>query len=180
MSDMGYYGSPEEGNPFEAEQQVQQPPKWYREAMKNTGETIAGLRDEIAALKAENTRMKVGDLLESKGFARSAAALYAGDAEKLDDWLSAHGGSLARTGGATQTEVSAQETVPSGPPATTVPLEGQQQMQQMQTAGNGGQVSAGSDAELAAALAAATNPGDFQRIAQANGWQYNLGDSASY
>lgn len=173
MSDMGY-GQFDEGNPFEADQQQSQPPKWYREAMDKTGKTIAELRDEVAALKAENTRHKVGDVLESKGYSRSAAALYTGEPEKLDDWLAAHGGSLARTGGA-QTETAPQETAPAGPPASTIPPEGQQAMQAMNGAGVGGQVAAGTDAELAAALAAAANPADFQRIAQANGWGYTLG-----
>lgn len=170
----GYYGQQNEGNPFEQQEEtpVQQPPGWYRQAMDKMGEQQRELRAQIEALTAENNRNKVADVLESKGFARSAAALYSGGPDKVDEWLTQHGASLARAEGTP----AAPPVQQSGPPQSTVPAEGQQAMQQMADAGAGGVVSMSSDDDIAAALRASGSPEDFEKIAQAYGWQHSLGD----
>lgn len=174
MSEMGfgYYGQPNEGQVFDStEGNAPQPPAWYREAMKKFSDQIAEQKKELDALRAENTRAKVADQFEAKGYSRSAAALFNGEPDKVDEWLQAHGGALARTGG-----VQEETAPPAGPPATTVPLEGQQQMAQMQAAGADGTAPQGSADEVAAALAAARTPEDFAQIMGAHGWQHSIGD----
>jgi hypothetical protein len=125
----------------------------------------------VDRLRQENTRAKVADLFEAKGYTRSAAALFNGEPDKVDEWLQAHGGALARTGGAQE-----ETAPPAGPPATTVPLEGQQQMAQIQAAGAEGAAPQGSDQEIANALRAAQTTEDFAQIMGAHGWQHNIND----
>lgn len=170
----GYYGQPNEGNPFQQEDDapVQQPPAWYRQAMDKMSEQQRELRSQVERLTQENNRNKVADVLESKGFSRSAAALYQGEPEKVDEWLTQYGSSLARA----DQQAPAATPVQPGPPQSTVPAEGQAAMQQMADAGAGGVVSMASDDDMAAALAAASGPEDFTKIAQAYGWQHSLGD----
>lgn len=176
MSEMGfgYYGQPNEGSPvFDAGADGQQAPAWYREAMGKFSEQLKAQQTELDRLRAENTRAKVADAFEAKGYARGAAALYNGDPDKVDEWLTQHGSVLAKAGtGASEVEAAA----PATPPASTIPLEGQQQIQQIQQAGTGGVVTQGSDADVASALAGAGDPTAFEEIMRSHGWQGSIGD----
>jgi hypothetical protein len=92
--------------------------------------------------------------LKAKGYAPQAAGLYAGTPDKLDEWLTANGGALAKLPGDGQ-EQQGEEVTPSGSASSTVPADGQEQMQRMQEQGTQGVAPPqGSDKELAAAIAA--------------------------
>lgn len=137
----------------------------------------------IQALKAQEDRIKqleqvarqatVGQLFEAKGYDRGAAALYNGDPDKLDEWLGTNGAYIAKVGG----QQAAPQGQQQGIPATTVPPSAQADLMKMQQAGaTGSTFNQGSDDELAAALAATQTPEQFVQVAQANGWQYGIGN----
>lgn len=154
----------------------QQSPKWFREAMEKMAEQNRNLSGQVESLLQEKRQTEIAAAFEAKGFARSAAALYTGKPEELDNWLQAHGDSLARTG---QQPAPPQQPqgAPQGDqqaPQAGLPAGVQQDLQKMQQMGSGAspQGQASGDDELAAALRATTNPQDFLQVAQAHGWQY--------
>jgi hypothetical protein len=148
-----------------------QGPKWFREGLDKLSGQVAELRAENAALKAQQARSEIENTLKAKGYAPQAAGLYQGDPTKLDEWLTANGGALARLPEGEQTQ---GEVTPQGPPASTVPADGQADMQRMQEQGvQGVAAPQGSDKELAAALAAAQTPEAFAELMRANGSQYD-------
>jgi regulator of protease activity HflC (stomatin/prohibitin superfamily) len=161
-SDLGEAGANEQG------------PKWFREGLAKLSGQVKELTAENERLKAQQVKDQVADALKAKGYAPAAAGLYTGTPDKLDDWLTANGGALAKLPGEGQEQY--QEQAPSGPPASTVPAEGQEQMQRMMEQGTQGVAAPqGSDKEIAAAIAAAQTPEEFAKLMQAHGSQYNWG-----
>jgi len=152
-------------------QSGQQSPKWFREYMDKVSGQLKDLQADNAALRAEKARADVENALKAKGYAPQAAGLYQGDPTKLDEWLTANGGALARL---PEGEQAQGEATPQGPPASTVPADGQADMQRMMEQGvNGVAAPQGSDKEVAAALAAANTPEEFEKLMRANGNQFN-------
>jgi hypothetical protein len=134
----------------------------------------------VNELKAENDRLKAAqvksqleDALKAKGYAPQAAGLFTGTPDKLDEWLTANGGALAKLPGDGQTQ-QGEEVTQQGPPASTVPADGQEQMQRMQEQGTQGVAPPkGSEAELAAAIAACKTDEEFAQLMQSHGSQYD-------
>jgi hypothetical protein len=153
--------------------QAEQGPKWFREGLNKLSSQVNELKAENDRLKAEKKTQAVSEALKAKGYAPQAAGLYTGEPDKLDEWLTANGGALAKLPeGAGQSEQQAQQ----GPPATTVPADGQEQMQRMQEQGTQGVAPPqGTDNELAAALKAAQTPEDFAKLMQSQGNQFDWG-----
>jgi hypothetical protein len=152
----------------------QQGPKWFREGLAKLSSQVNELKAENDRLKAEKKQQAVADALKAKGYAPQAAGLFNGEPEKLDEWLTANGGALAKLPEGEQQGEQTQQ----GPPPSTVPADGQEQMRRMQEQGTQGVAPpAGTDNELAAALKAAQTPEDFARIMQSHGNQYDWGVS---
>lgn len=153
----------------------QQSPKWFREAMDKMAEQNRNLSGQVESLLAEKRQTAVADAFEAQGYSRAAASLYTGKPEELGDWLNTHGGALARSGQQqTQTQPPAGTSQGEPPQQQGLAPDAQQNLQMMQQMGSQAspQGSVSGDDELAAALRATTNPSDFLKIAQANGWQY--------
>lgn len=164
MSDLG-----------ETESQTPQGPKWFREGLDKLSSQVKELRAENEALKQAQVKEQVAEALKAKGYAPTAATLYTGTPDKLDDWLGAHGAALAKLPGEGQEQGQEQ---PAGPPASTVPADGQDQMQRMAEAGASGVAPPqGTDREIAAALAAASTREDFDKIMKAHGSAYTFDQS---
>ncbi|MFF6988357.1 hypothetical protein [Streptomyces sp. NPDC010273] len=146
----------------------QQGPKWFREGLAKLSGQVNELKAENDRLKAAQTRSQLEDTLKAKGYAPQAAGLFQGDPAKLDEWLTANNAALARLPeGQSQGE---QQQTQQGPPPTTVPAEGQEQLQRLQNQGTQGVAPPqGSDKEQAAALAAITDPKAFAEYMAANG-----------
>lgn len=162
MSDLG------ETNP----QQSQQGPKWFREGLDKLSGQVKELQAENDRLKAAQQRSQVENALKAKGFAPQAAGLFKDDPAKLDDWLTANGGALARL--APEGEQQGEQA-PSGPPASVVPADGQEQMQRMQEMGTQGVAPPqGSDKELAAAIAACQTEEEYAQLMRAHGNQHDF------
>jgi hypothetical protein len=146
-------------------------PKWFRERMDKVSEQVNALVEENSRLKQAQARNQVADALTAKGYAPSAAELYTGVPEKLDDWLTAHGGALAKLPAEGQEQGTGQ---PLGVPATVVPADGQEQMRRMQEAGTQGVAPPqGSDKELAAAIAAVTTEAEFDQLMKSHGSRHD-------
>lgn len=157
----------------EPQSNEQQAPKWYRDRMDKVSEQLQALVDENNRLKAEKKQQAVADELRRKGYAPQAAGLFQGDPAKLDEWLTANGGALARIA-APEGEQQPGEQAPSGPPPTTVPAAGQEQMQRMQEQGTQGVAPPqGSDKELSAAIAACQTPEEFEQLMKSHGSPYD-------
>jgi hypothetical protein len=151
----------------ESESQAPQGPKWFREGLDKLSSQVKELRAENEALKQSKVKEQVADTLKAKGYAPSAAELYTGAPDKLDDWLGTYGAALAKLPGEGQEQDQGQ---PAGPPASTVPADDQAQMQRMAEAGTQGVAPPqGSEAELAAAIAATNSQEEFEKIMRAHG-----------
>ncbi|MEW1547528.1 hypothetical protein [Streptomyces tsukubensis] len=172
MSEYGFGDEELDLSAEESGQGGQQGGKGLRQYLDQISGELKGLREENASLRRERQKTEVADALKAKGYDPAAAGLYTGTPDKLDDWLTAHGGALARTapeGGQAQ-----EQQAPSGPPASTVPADSQEQMQRMMEQGTQGVAPPqGSDKELAAAIAAAQTPEEFAQIMKAHGSQFD-------
>ncbi|MFF4019996.1 hypothetical protein [Streptomyces sp. NPDC001843] len=152
---------------------MDQGPKWFREYMDKVSGQLKAIQAENEALKAEKKQQAVADALKAKGYAPQAAGLFSGDPAQLDEWLTANGGALAKLPAAPG-EGEPGEQAPSGPPASTVPADGQEQMQRMQEQGTQGVAPpAGTDNEIAAALKAAGDYEAFAKLMQSHGSPYD-------
>lgn len=164
----GGFETDEESGLGEAQNQSQGP-KWFREGLDKLSSQVNELKAENDRLKAEKKTAAVADALKAKGYAPQAAGLFTGEPEKLDDWLTANGGALAKLPTDGQEQQGEQQTQ-TGPPPTTVPADGQAQMQRMAEQGTQGVAPPqGSDKEQAAAIAAIQNDEDFAKYMKANG-----------
>lgn len=176
FGEMSYSG----GQPGEGQEsgygagQQEQSPKWFRDYMAQAQQQNKALMDQVQALTAEKRQTELADSFEAKGYHRSVASLYSGDPDKVDEWLGAHGNALARVSGQ-QDQRPPGDTGPAGAAqAPAVPPSVQADLQRMQQMGPAGANAPGgsSDDDLAAALAATTNPDEFLQVAKAHGWQY--------
>lgn len=172
MSDMGfgYYGTPDgEGAPNVPESGGSAP-KWFREKMEADSKAMKEMRDELNALRQQAKQAEVAKVFQAQGYNPAAAALYQGEPDKAEEWLAANGSMLARADGG-----APKETVPAGAPATALTPESQAGMAAMNAAGTDGtaQTLTGDDA-IAAALAATTSPEEFQQVARAHGWNWDI------
>jgi hypothetical protein len=168
MSEYGFeYGETEElGEP----QSNPQGPKWFREYMDKVSGQLGELKAENDRLKATQRQSEVAEALKAKGYAPTAATLYGGEPTKLDEWLTQHGSALAKLPAPEGQGGESEGQPPAGPPASSVPLDGQGQMQRMQEAGTQGVAPPqGSDKELAAAIAACQTPAQFAELMKAHG-----------
>lgn len=150
-------------------------PKWFRDYMDKAGQEMKSLREELQAARAKEAKAGLADKFKAEGIDPGAVNLYSGEPDEVDDWLKANKGFLAKVsspadGGGDETEQ------PAGPPASAVPPESQAQMQRMTEAGTSGVAAPqGSEAELVAALQAASNPEEFGKIMRAHGNQHDWG-----
>ncbi|MDP9611544.1 hypothetical protein [Streptomyces demainii] len=152
----------------------QQGPKWFREGLSKLSSQVHELKAENDRLKAEQRRSAVADQLKAKGYAPAAAGLFTGEPEKLDEWLTANGAALAKLPTAPGEQEGGEGEQSAGPPSSTVPADGQEQMQRMQEQGTQGVAPPqGSDKELAAAIAAAKTPEEFAELMRAHGSPYD-------
>ncbi|MBA2951435.1 hypothetical protein [Streptomyces himalayensis] len=155
------------------ETESQQGPKWFREGLAKLSGQVQELKAENDRLKAAQKRGQVEDALKAKGYAPQAAGLFSGDPNQLDEWLTANGGALAKLSPEGE---QPGEQAPQGPPTSTVPADGQEQMQRMQEQGTQGVAAPqGTEAELAAALRAAQTPEQFAQLMQSHGNPYDWG-----
>lgn len=155
-----------------SESQSQQGPKWFREGLDKLSGQVKALQAENDRLKAEQKTKAVAEKLRAQGYAPQAAGLFTGEPDKLDEWLTANGGALARL--STGEQQQGEEQAPTGPPASTVPADGQEQMQRMQEQGTQGVAPPkGSEAELAAAIAACKTDEEFAQLMKSHGSPYD-------
>jgi hypothetical protein len=155
----------------EPQSNEQQGPKWFRDYMDKVSGQLKDLKAENDRLQAEKKQQAVADALKAKGYAPQAAGLFTGEPEKLDDWLTANGGALAKL---PEGQQPGEQQAPQGPPPTTVPAEGQEQMQRMQEQGTQGVAPPqGSDKELAAAIAACQTEEEFAQLMRSHGSPHN-------
>jgi hypothetical protein len=156
------------------QQSVQQGPKWFRDYMDKVSEQLKAIQAENERLKAEKKQQAVAEALRAKGYAPQAASLFQGEPDKLDEWLTANGAALAKL--TPEGGEQPGEPAPQGPPPSTVPADGQEQMQRMQEQGTQGVAPPqGTDNELAQALKAAPSYEDFAKLMQAHGNPYDWG-----
>ena len=173
MSDMGFgYNSyPDPDDPSQMQQSADKTPQWFRDKLEADSKALKEMREQMDQLRAENRQVKVAREFESRGYAPGAAAFYNGDPDKVDDWLTTNGSYLVKQDGMS----AAQQNLANGTPASTIPTEGQAGIQRMTNAGNSGQeVTLTGDDAIAAALAATKTPEEFQAVARANGWNYDI------
>lgn len=170
MSEYGFgYEDPDDMSGAGEQQSAQQGPKWFRDYMDKVSGQLKDLQAENDRLKQVQQRSELEKTFTAKGYAPAAAGLFSGDPAKLDEWLSANGAALAKLPAAPG-EDGPGEQAPPGPPASTVPADGQEQLQRMQEAGTSGTAAPqGTDAEIAAAIKAASTPEDFAKLMQSYG-----------
>jgi hypothetical protein len=172
----GYYdGDQNDGqegqyDPNAAQQQSPpQAPGWFREYMKKAADDKKALEAQVQALQQVNARNAVADALESKGYDRAAATLYSGDPAKVDEWLATTGSLLAKQPGVTDAAGAGQG---AGTPASTVPPDGQAQLQALQAAGTQGVAPpAGTEAEQVALMNTFTSAEQLTEFLASNGNQ---------
>jgi hypothetical protein len=152
------FGEEEQGGP---QGQSEQGPKWFREQMAEVSGTLKELRAENERLKENQRQEQVAKKLTAQGYAPQAAGLYTGTPDKLDDWLSANGAALAKTGGEAAAE---QGQGVQGTPATVVSPESQAAMQQMASAGVDGVAAISGDDQITARMNAANTEEEFKAI----------------
>lgn len=156
MSEMYGFGEEEQGEPSTQEQG----PKWFRTHMDKVSQQLSELKAENDRLKDAQNQQAVKDALTAKGYAPQAAGLYTGSPDKLDDWLSANGAALAKTGG----EAVEPGQGVQGTPQTVVSPESQAAMQQMASAGVDGVAATSGEDQLNARLNAADSQEEFNAI----------------
>lgn len=139
--------------------------------MEADSKALREMQAELAQLRQQAKQQEVAKVFQAQGYNPAAAALYQGEPDKVEEWLTANGSMLARTEGAAPT----QEQVPPGPPQSSLPATSQQGMAAMNAAGADGtaQTLTGDDA-IAAALKATTTLEEFQQVARAHGWNYDM------
>lgn len=135
-------------------------PKFYRDYMDKVSKQLQALQDKNDALEKAQNQQAVKDALTAKGYAPQAAGLYTGSPDKLDDWLSANGAALAKTGG----EAVEPGQGVQGTPQTVVSPESQAAMQQMASAGVDGVAATSGEDQLNARLNAADSQEEFNAI----------------
>ncbi|MEV4228129.1 hypothetical protein AB0J81_13715 [Streptomyces bobili] len=178
MSEYSFGYDPTDDTSDLGETNTQQPqgPKWFREGLEKLSGQVSELKAENDRLKAAQVRSQVEDTLKAKGYAPQAAGLFTGAPDKLDEWLTANGGALAKLPDGEQQQ--GETVTQQGPPASTVPADGQEQMRRMQEQGTQGVAPpAGTDNEIAAALNATNDFEAFTQLMKSHGNPYDWGNS---
>lgn len=176
-SGFGYYDGdldPNEGqfgDDGQAPVQVPQQRNPLRDHLKKVEDQNSALQKQVAELVAQQRRNSVADALQAKGYDRGVAALYGGDPEKLDEWLTQVSPFLATKPADTSAPGAAQ--APGAAPASTVPADGQAAIQQLQGMGQNAAAPQGSEAEQIAQMRNAQSPEELMRFLQGNGNPYH-------
>lgn len=152
----------------EAQQNQRNP---LRDHLKKVEDQNAELQKQVQELVAQQRRNAVADELQAKGYDRGAAALFAGDPAKLDEWLTTYGPMLATKPSDTSGQGGAQAGGGSG--GSTVPADGQAALQQLQQMGQGAAAPQGSEAEQIAQMRNAQSPEELMKFLNANGNPYH-------
>jgi hypothetical protein len=173
---MGYYDGDlydENGNDLVAQQAAQQQKgNPLRDHLKKVEDQNTALQQQVAKLVAQQRQTQIADELQAKGYSRAHAALYAGEPEKLDEWLTNVGPLLAKDQTvATGTGQAGQQ---GQVPASTVPADGQAALQQMQQAGQNAAGPQGSEAEQIAQMRQAQTPEALMQYLQGQGNPYHF------
>ncbi len=174
---MGYYDGDmfDQDNQFgddgQAPVQVPQQRNPLRDHLKKVEDQNSALQKQVAELVAQQRRNSVADALQAKGYDRGVAALYAGDPEKLDEWLTQVSPFLAKQPADTSAQGAGQGQ--GGSPASTVPADGQAALQQIQQAGDRAAAPQGSESEQIAQMRNAQTPEELMRFLQGNGNPYH-------
>lgn len=157
------------GDDGQGQQQVQ-PPKGnpLRDHLKKVEDQNAALQAQLATLLKENRDSKVTAQLQAKGYDPAVAALYGGEPDKLDEWLTNVGPLLAKQPGA-PTPPGQPQGQGAQPPNSTVPAEGQAAMQQFQNMGQMAAAPAGSEAEQIAQMNQLNSAEELTRYLQSQG-----------
>lgn len=164
MSNFGFGEDEEQGEP----QQSEQGPKWFRTQMAEVSDTLKELRAENDRLKEGQRQTQVADALKAKGYAPTAAELFTGTPDKLDDWLGTYGAALAKSDGATVEQGQGVQ----GTPQSAVPAESQAAMAAFSAAGTDGVPALGGDDQLAARINATDDEAEFKAIMRGAGNRY--------
>lgn len=170
----GYDPSDDPSDLGEAQNQSQGP-KWFREGLDKLSSQVKELQAENDRLKTAQRQTEVANALKAKGYAPQAAGLYTGKPDQLDEWLTANGGALAKLPALPgEGEQPGEQQAPQGPPPTTVPADGQEQMQRMQEQGTQGVAPPqGTDKELAAAINACRTEDEYNALMKSHGSPYD-------
>lgn len=171
FGDMSYSGS----QPPQQQEPQEQSPKWFRDYMAQAKAQNDALMAQVESLTAEKRQNELAEAFEAKGFTRAAAALYQGEPDRVDEWLTAHGDALAKSVGQPQQGQRPPGEMPPVQQQSGLSPAAQADLQKMQQQGQNYAVApqSGSDDDLAAALRATNDPDEFFQVAQAHGWQYS-------
>jgi hypothetical protein len=168
---MGYYDGGMYEDPDDLGQQGQQVQNAQqknplRDHLKRVEDQNTALQTQLAQLLAKQRQTEVADALQAKGYDRGVAGLYEGEPAKLDEWLTSYGPLLSKQSAPTSGEGAAQQ---GQAPASTVPADGQAQMQQLQQLGGMAAPPSGSDAEQMAQIRNAQSPEALMQYLQGQG-----------
>lgn len=147
-------GQAQQGNPL-------------RDHLKRVEDQNKVLQDQLAQLVKKQRQTEIADALQAKGYDRATAALYGGEPEKLDEWLTTVGPLLAKQPAPPSGDGAGQQQ--GGVPASTVPADGQAAMQQMQQMGGMAAAPQGTEAEQIATMRNAQTPEALMQFLQQNG-----------
>ena len=165
MSNFGF--GEDDGEQSEPQGQEPQGPKWFRERMDKVSEQLKALQERNAQLEAAQRQTQVAEALKAKGYAPTAAQLFTGTPDKLDDWLGTYGAALAKADGeAVESGQGVQST------QTVVTPESQAALAAHAAAGQDGAAALAGDDQLAARLSAATSMEELDQIMRDNGSKY--------
>lgn len=157
MSNFGFGEDEEQG---ELQAQSPQAPKWFRERMDEVSETLKGLKAENERLKDAQRQTQVKEALTAKGYAPTAAELFKGTPDTLDDWLGTYGAALAKSDGSAVEQGQGVQ----GTPQSAVPAESQAAMAAFSAAGTDGVPALGGDDQLTARINAAQTEEEFAAV----------------
>lgn len=155
----------EQGEP---QAQGEPDPKGFRKWMGEVSGTLKELQEENARLRESQRQTQVAEALTAQGYAPTAAQLFTGTPDKLNDWLGTYGAALAKTDGSAVDQGQA----PQGTPQTVVSPESQAAMQKMAAAGQDGAAALAGDEQLAARLLAAKDDTELNAILKGEGSKY--------
>lgn len=169
---MGYYDGGMYDDLDDQGQQLQQgQPAQQKNPLREHLNKVEGqnqeLQKQLAQLLAKQRQTEVADALQAKGYDRATAALYGGEPEKLDEWLTSVGPLLAKQPAPPTGNGAAGQ--PGGVPASTVPAEGQAAMQQLQQMGGMAAAPQGTEAEQIAQMRNHQSPEELMQYLQQQG-----------
>jgi len=172
--DNDIYGNSGDGGYGDGQQPVQQqqPKNPLRDHLNRVEEQNKQLQQQLAALLKENQSAKITSQLQAKGYDPAVAALYGGEPDKLDEWLTSVGPLLAKQPGSEGSQGGNQGQ--GQPPASTVPAEGQAAMQAMQQIGTQAAPPQGTEQDQMAAIRNAQDPQALMQFLNGQGNPYHF------